>query len=104
MTLVRGGEPFSRREYQQLPRSVLNEPMLDNLPNRSSVGTWCSSIALEKAVSHPFPKREELEALANVVEVSADRLAEMLPPLGQTMKPRPSTVCSLLCRVALSPD
>ena len=43
---------------------------------------------------NPFPKREELEALANVVEVSADRLAEMLPPLGEALKPRPIRLCA----------
>jgi hypothetical protein len=48
----------------------------------------------KKLYLNPFPKREELEALANVVEVSADRLAEMLPPLGKTMKPRPIQLCA----------
>ena len=44
---------------------------------------------------NPFPTREELEALAKVVEVSADKLAEMLPPLGKTMKPRPILLCAV---------
>jgi hypothetical protein len=43
---------------------------------------------------NPFPTREELEALAKVVEVSADKLAEMLPPKGVTMKPRPILLCA----------
>jgi hypothetical protein len=47
------------------------------------VGRW------EKLYLNPFPSRQELEALADVVMVDADRLAQMLPPKGVTMKPRP---------------
>jgi hypothetical protein len=49
----------------------------------------------KKLFLNPPPTREELEALAAVVEVSADRLAEMLPPSGQAMKPpRPIWLCA----------
>lgn len=46
-----------------------------------------------KLYLNPFPSQEELEALATVVEVEVDRLAEMLPPVGVTMKPRPIRLC-----------
>ena len=39
-----------------------------------------------------FPTSQELELLAEIVEVSADRLAQMLPSSDQAMKP-PKTVC-----------
>ena len=39
-----------------------------------------------------FPTKQELEVLAELVEVSADRLAEMLPSQTQAMKP-PGTIC-----------
>ncbi|MBD2300004.1 TniQ family protein [Nostoc sp. FACHB-190] len=48
----------------------------------------------EKLYFNPFPTRQELEALASVVRVNADRLAEMLPPKGVTMKPRPIRLCA----------
>lgn len=43
---------------------------------------------------NPFPTREELEALAGVVGVYADRLAQMLPPKGVGMKHRPILLCA----------
>ncbi|WP_373545955.1 hypothetical protein [Chamaesiphon sp.] len=39
-----------------------------------------------------FPTNRELEVLGEIVEVSADRLAQMLPSSDQAMKP-PKTVC-----------
>ena len=48
----------------------------------------------EKLHLNPFPTREELEALADVVGVDADRLAEMLPPKGVGMKHRPILLCA----------
>lgn len=48
----------------------------------------------EKLHLNPFPTREELEALANVVGVDADRLAQMLPPMGVGMKHRPILLCA----------
>ncbi len=47
----------------------------------------------EKFYFNPFPTKQELEALADVVMVEADRLAQMLPPKGVTMKPRPIKLC-----------
>jgi transcriptional regulator with XRE-family HTH domain len=47
----------------------------------------------EKFYLNPFPTPQELEALAAVVEVKVDRLSEMLPPKGVTMKPRPIRLC-----------
>ncbi|MBW4502420.1 MAG: TniQ family protein [Scytonema hyalinum WJT4-NPBG1] len=47
----------------------------------------------EKFYLNPFPTPHELEALAAVVEVKVDRLSEMLPPKGVTMKPRPIRLC-----------
>lgn len=49
----------------------------------------------EKLYLNPFPSRQELEALADVVMVDADRLAQMLPPKGITMKPRPILLCAV---------
>ncbi|AFY45246.1 TniQ family protein [Nostoc sp. PCC 7107] len=48
----------------------------------------------KKLYFNPFPTRQELEALTSVVRVNADRLAEMLPPKGVTMKPRPIRLCA----------
>lgn len=36
----------------------------------------------EKLLLNPFPTRQELEALANVVGIDVERLGEMLPPKG----------------------
>lgn len=48
----------------------------------------------EKLYFNPFPTRQELEALASVVGVNADRLIEMLPFQGMTMKLRPIRLCA----------
>jgi hypothetical protein len=53
------------------------------------VGRW------EKLYLNPFPSRQQLEALADVVMVDADRLAQMLPPKGVSMKPRPILLCAV---------
>ncbi|WP_242036460.1 TniQ family protein [Leptolyngbya sp. FACHB-321] len=42
---------------------------------------------------NPPPSQKELEALAKVVGVSADRLAEMLPPKGIGMQWAPLRLC-----------
>lgn len=42
---------------------------------------------------NPFPSAKELEALASVVGVSADRLAEMLPPQCVGMQWSPIRLC-----------
>ncbi|MEJ6482715.1 TniQ family protein [Nostoc punctiforme UO1] len=47
----------------------------------------------KKLYLNPFPTQQELEALAQVVEVQVDKLLEMLPPKGMTMKPRPIRSC-----------
>ena len=48
----------------------------------------------EKFYFNPFPTREELEALAVVVEVDANRLREMFPPSGVSMKHSPIRLCA----------
>jgi len=54
---------------------------------KAGVSRW------KKLCLHPlFPNRQELEALAKIVGVSADRLTEMLPDPSQSMKP-PKTIC-----------
>lgn len=47
-----------------------------------------------KLFLNPFPSDRELEALAKVVEVEVEKLREMLPPMGVTMKPRPIRLCA----------
>ncbi|NDJ24445.1 hypothetical protein GS682_22935 [Nostoc sp. B(2019)] len=42
---------------------------------------------------NPRPSQQELEAIASVVEVDADRLAQMLPPLGVGMQHEPIRLC-----------
>lgn len=42
---------------------------------------------------NPRPSQKELEAIASVVEVDADRLAQMLPPLGVGMQHEPIRLC-----------
>jgi hypothetical protein len=53
------------------------------------LGRW------EKLYFNPFPSYEELEALGKLIRVDATRLAEMLPPKGVTMKPRPILLCAV---------
>ncbi|MEH2379858.1 MAG: TniQ family protein [Nostoc sp.] len=48
----------------------------------------------EKFRFNPPPSRQQLEALAKVVEVDADRLAQMLPPAGVGMKLEPIRLCA----------
>jgi len=47
----------------------------------------------ERFYLNPFPSLQELEALAGVVGVSAERLAEMLPPKGVGMQFEPVRLC-----------
>ncbi|MEH2392914.1 MAG: hypothetical protein V7K21_15105 [Nostoc sp.] len=51
------------------------------------IGRW------EKCYFNPFPTQQELEPLAGIVEVQVDKLLEMLPPKGMTIKPRPIRLC-----------
>jgi hypothetical protein len=48
----------------------------------------------EKFRFNPPPSRQQLEALAKVVEVEAERLAQMLPPAGVGMKLEPIRLCA----------
>ncbi|MEJ1933977.1 TniQ family protein, partial [Nostoc sp. NIES-2111] len=47
----------------------------------------------EKFRFNPPPSRQQLEALAKVVGVDADRLAQMLPPVGVGIKMEPIRLC-----------
>nr|WP_313936981.1 TniQ family protein [Anabaena azotica] len=47
----------------------------------------------EKFRFNPPPSRQQLEALAKVLGVDADRLAQMLPPAGVGMKMEPIRLC-----------
>lgn len=46
---------------------------------------------------NPPPSQKDLEALAKVVGVSAERLAQMLPPKGVGMKCDPIRLCGACC-------
>ncbi|MBD2242356.1 TniQ family protein [Nostoc sp. FACHB-888] len=48
----------------------------------------------EKFRFNPPPSRQQLEALAKVVRLDADRLAQMLPPAGVGMKLEPIRLCA----------
>lgn len=47
----------------------------------------------EKFYFNPFPSHQELDALATVVELDAERLRQMLPPAGVGMKHNPIRLC-----------
>jgi hypothetical protein len=53
----------------------------------SAIARW------EKFYLNPFPSGEQLDALALVVGVEAQRLQEMLPPPGVGMKLEPIRLC-----------
>jgi hypothetical protein len=69
----------------------------NSLPSGYSLGKIAGLGAVisrwEKLYLNPFPTQQELEALASVVGVNADRLTQMLPAKGMTMKPRPIRLC-----------
>ena len=48
----------------------------------------------EKFYLNPFPTQQQLEALAAVVRVGAERLRLMLPPQGVGMKHEPIRLCA----------
>jgi hypothetical protein len=70
----------------------------NSLPSGYSLGKIAGIGAVttrwEKLYFNPFPTRQELEDLASVVGVNVDRLMEMLPSQGMTMKPRPIRLCA----------
>ncbi|MCC5629122.1 hypothetical protein LC613_13965 [Nostoc sphaeroides CHAB 2801] len=49
---------------------------------------------MEKFRFNPPPSRQQLEVLAKVVGVDADKLAQMLPPAGVGMKLEPIRLCA----------
>ncbi|MGL6341512.1 MAG: helix-turn-helix domain-containing protein [Waterburya sp.] len=48
----------------------------------------------EKFYHNPFPSLEQLEALAKVAQIDAQRLRQMLPPRGIGMKHQPIRLCA----------
>ncbi|AFZ00422.1 TniQ family protein [Calothrix sp. PCC 6303] len=70
----------------------------NSLPSGYSLGKIAGIGAVttrwEKLYLNPFPSETELEALAKVIEVEVERLRQMLPPKGMTMKPRPIRLCA----------
>ena len=54
----------------------------------SAIARW------EKFRFNPPPSRQQLEALAKVVGVDADRLEQMLPPAGVGMNLEPIRLCA----------
>lgn len=69
----------------------------NSLPSGYSLGKIAGLGAIttrwEKLYFNPFPSLEELKALSKVIGVQVERLYEMLPPKGMTMKPRPIRLC-----------
>ncbi len=69
----------------------------NSLPSGYSLGkiTGLGAITTrwEKLYFNPFPSLEELKALSKLIDVQVERLYEMLPPKGITMKPRPIRLC-----------
>lgn len=69
----------------------------NGLPSGYSLGTIAGIGAVttrwEKLYFNPFPSSEELEALGRLIRVQVERMYEMLPPKGVTMKPRPIRLC-----------
>ena len=47
----------------------------------------------EKFRFNPRPSQQELESLTKVVGIDADRLAQMLPPMGKSMDLEPIKLC-----------
>jgi len=70
----------------------------NSLPSGYSLGKIAGLGAVisrwEKLYFNPFPSEQELEALASVVGVDVDKLAEMLPTKDMTTKPRPIRLCA----------
>lgn len=72
-----------RRENELTPSGLGQEAGIGSV-----VARW------EKFYHNPFPSFEQLEALAKVVQIDANRLREMLPPEGVGMKHQPIRLCA----------
>jgi hypothetical protein len=58
------------------------------------VGLGAVLVRWEKFYFNPFPTQQELEALANIVMVDVERIKQMFPPQGTTMKCKPTLLCA----------
>ncbi len=72
-----------RRENEMTPSGLGKEAGIGAV-----IGRW------EKFYHNPFPASEQLEALAQIVGVDAERLRAMLPPKGIGMKHQPIRLCA----------
>ncbi|HEY9630365.1 MAG TPA: TniQ family protein [Coleofasciculaceae cyanobacterium] len=73
--------------FRRANRAAVNE-----LGQKSGLGAVLGR--WEKFLLNPFPAQKQLEALATVVRVDADRLRLMLPPQGTGMKHEPIRLCA----------
>lgn len=69
-----------------------NEMTASGLGKEAGIGSVVAR--WEKFYHNPFPNSEQLEALAQVVGVDAQRLRAMLPPEGVGMKLEPIRLCA----------
>lgn len=71
----------------------------NSLPSGYSLGKIAGIGAVttrwEKLYFNPFPSSEELEALGKLTGIPVNRIYEMLPLKGMTMKPRPIKLCAV---------
>lgn len=82
------GESFSHFLGRFRRENYLTSNQLGQLTGLGAViSRW------EKLYLNPFPTQQQLEALADVVSVKADRLTQLLPQKDVTMKPRPIRLC-----------
>lgn len=83
------GESISHYIGRFRRANELSQTQLGKISGLGGVmGRW------EKFRFNPPPDREQLEALAKVIGVEADRLARMLPPQGVGMKLSPIRLCA----------
>ena len=69
-----------------------NEMTASGLGKEAGIGAVVAR--WEKFYHNPFPSLEQLEALAKVVQIDAQRLRAMLPPEGVGMKLEPIRLCA----------